>query len=265
MGAALGQDRIGTLSHSSGIVTLSLPVGQSFNVITIGGQQYRTGSLQRTIATDVTLVANTLYMVFAVLSGGAVQLRISSNFNSLGPTGFAAWKLVGAFYSNGRSAPAFGSSLPIEGVPETSEIGFDQTVSGGITSISNADAYWIRRGREIFVKGGFVAPAVGLGDAQIRVPTNLNWDNEDLRGQLGWYFRYQFGGFVDLYDGSYQSGGIWRDRGGATNILMIGPRSPGNSMNNIDNTNTWLSPNDGIGYQYRYHVSGWSNTPVKDL
>lgn len=114
MGQILLEDKIGALSHSSGVITLAA------SRLTIGGQQYVTSSLNRTISTDVTMAANSLYMVYAVQSGGVVDLRVSANVNSSGPSGFTSWKLVGAFYSNGSSA--LGSFVNIEGVPKTDYI-----------------------------------------------------------------------------------------------------------------------------------------------
>lgn len=101
MGQILQADSIGALSHSSGVITLAA------SRLTIGGQQYVTSSLNRTISTDVTMTANTRYQIFAVVSGGVVSLRISTNENSVGPSGFSSWKLVGSFQSNRLSV--FGS------------------------------------------------------------------------------------------------------------------------------------------------------------
>lgn len=115
MGQRMIADKIGVLSQSGGIITL--PV----STLTIGGQQYVTSILTRTIATDVTMVANNLYMVYAVISSGIPALRISANVNSTGPTGFTGWKLVGAFYANALSPVTFGSFINIRGAPVSLE------------------------------------------------------------------------------------------------------------------------------------------------
>lgn len=99
MAQKLFNDKIGTATHSTGVISLAA------SKLTIGGQQYiTTSSVSRTITNDVTLAANTLYMVYAVISGGAVALRISTNVNSVGPAGFSSWKLVGAFDTDGTAA-----------------------------------------------------------------------------------------------------------------------------------------------------------------
>jgi len=100
MAQKLRDDKIGVLSHSGGIITLSASTS-SITWLTIGGQQYKvTSSLNRTIVTDVTLTLQNLYMVYAVRNAGNTELRISTNVNSIGPSGFSSWKLVGAFYTN---------------------------------------------------------------------------------------------------------------------------------------------------------------------
>jgi hypothetical protein len=103
MGQKLQNDKIGTLSQSSGIITMAA-TSSSPSYLSIGGQQYQvTASLSRTITTDVTLTAKNLYHIYAVVSGGVVDLRISANVNSVGPSGFTSWLLIGAFYSTSSS------------------------------------------------------------------------------------------------------------------------------------------------------------------
>jgi hypothetical protein len=104
MAQKLRDDKIGTLSHGGGIISMA---ASSSNPawLTIGGQQYRvTSALARTIASDITLAANTLYMVYAAVSSGTVVMRISTNVNSIGPSSFSSWKLLGAFLTNFNSA-----------------------------------------------------------------------------------------------------------------------------------------------------------------
>lgn len=137
MGQILQKDRIGTLTHSSGTISLTA------SVLTIGGQQYITAPLSRLISTDLTMAANTLYMIYAILNSGTVELRISANVNSVGPVGFTSWKLVGAFYSNGASA--HGSFVNISGVPKTSDVSFTPTLSW-TTNVGTPIGRWYRDG-----------------------------------------------------------------------------------------------------------------------
>lgn len=111
MGFKQGDDKIGTLTQNSGTISLAA------SLLTIAGQQYRTAVLSRLISTDVTLAANTLYIVYAILNGSTVELRVSANMNSVGPSGFssAGWCIVGAFVSGSTSA--FAAFIPITGLP----------------------------------------------------------------------------------------------------------------------------------------------------
>lgn len=107
MGQKIREDKVGALSHNSGNITMTA-LESNPAWLTIGGQQYKIiSSLSRAISLDVTLAANTGYQVFAVVSNGVASLRISTNNNDTGPSGFAVWKLVGSFISNGSAA--FGS------------------------------------------------------------------------------------------------------------------------------------------------------------
>lgn len=98
MGQIIGSDQIATPSHSAG--TIILPP----SLLTLGGRQYRTSTLSRLIATDVTLAANTLYFLYAQVVGGAAVLRISTSQPSIYKIANPTAKLLAGFYSNGLSA-----------------------------------------------------------------------------------------------------------------------------------------------------------------
>jgi len=166
MGQILKQDKIGALSHNAGIITLPA------STLTIGGQQYVTSSLTRTIATDVTMTANTRYQIYAVVSGGVIVLRISSNENSVGPSGFTAWKLVGCFRSNGLVTPAFGSFVNITGIPRSEDIEYTPTFTnyGTVTAIS---MYYRTFGKVCEVYGKFTQGTGSAAEARIGLPFTL--------------------------------------------------------------------------------------------
>src|SRR5438067_1862472 len=111
MGQILRPDLIKPMVKDSS-TQIRLPAG---SWLTIGGQQYNpTSDLTLTLG---TLVASTLYMVYAVVSGGVVSLTYSTNMNSVGPAGYLAWKLVGSFYAS--TVPDFGSFCNIDGIPSS--------------------------------------------------------------------------------------------------------------------------------------------------
>ena len=63
------------------------------------------------------LTANTRYQVFCVAPLGVPALVVSTNENSVGPVGYASWKLVGSFYADGLASVGFGSFVTITGAP----------------------------------------------------------------------------------------------------------------------------------------------------
>ena len=177
MGQKLRDDRIGALS---GTTTISLAA----SYLTIGGQQYSTGVLSRLVSTDVSLAANTLYYIYAVVSSGVPALRISTNVNSVGPAGFSSWKLVGAFYSNGT--PAFGTFVNIEGAPRFDTwLTYTPTISnlGGTFALSYA--LWRRIGSRLEYKGAFTMTSVGAGGSVVTV--TLPFTMTDIFRPIGWF------------------------------------------------------------------------------
>lgn len=268
MGQVLQSDLIGSLSHNSGIITLAA------SRLTIGGQQYTASSTSRTISTDVTMVANTLYMVFAVIVSGAVQLRISTNFNSTGPAGFTSWKLVGAFYSNGLASVAFGSFVNIEGAPNS---GWIQTLLSikdnngtGVSVLSVApqtsQRRWKRQGQQLMEEFGYYQNATlgiaGSGVYGLNPPTNLSYD------------------FTNLSTGGGNSSNLGKvvlDIGGSNSFRQgeMGNASPNLTLNliNADGTKQSMSSSFaslntnlvGFGGRFELPAVGWSDTPLKDL
>jgi hypothetical protein len=166
MGQILKKDKIGALSHNAGIITLPA------STLTIGGQQYVTSSLTRTIATDVTMAANTRYQIYAVVSGGVVVLRVSSNENSVGPSGFTAWKLAGSFMANGMSPVAFGSFLNVSGIPKSDEIQYIPTFQGFGTP-TNVKALYIISGKDIRVDSEFTTGTNTAVQARHSLPSSF--------------------------------------------------------------------------------------------
>ena len=108
------QDKIGSLSEAGGTMTLAP------SILTIGGKQYDTEA-SLNVSWGGSAQA-TLYMIYAVVSGGTVQLVTSTNYNSVGPAGYNAWKLVGAYsigYDIVADAPKFWEFVPIDGERDT--------------------------------------------------------------------------------------------------------------------------------------------------
>lgn len=98
MGFLTKPDKIGAISHSSGVISLQP------SILTVGGQQFTTGVLNYTIT---GLSASTKYNLFAVAVGATVSLVPSTNSITTGPTGYTKFLYLRSFMTNGSSA--FGS------------------------------------------------------------------------------------------------------------------------------------------------------------
>jgi hypothetical protein len=264
MGQKLRDDKIGTLSHGGGIISLTT------SYLTIGGQQYVTSGLNRTISSDVTLVANTRYMIYAVLSGGIPALRISTNANSLGPAGFSSWKLVGAFYSDGMSPVAFGSFVNIEGVPVTNWVSYLPT--------------WGSTGTQPTLGNGTIAGRWKLtGDSQ-EIHYELNVGSTSTAGTGGYTFSLPHTAdpakmaaanptstIIGWAHAQYGNQRIEQVAYGGTNVVYMFSMTD-SGANNIDygsqiSATVPTAPVAGtkLAAQCRLPVAGLSNTPLKDL
>lgn len=214
MAQKLRDDKIGTITQSSGIITMAASAG-SPAWLTIGGQQYKvTSALNLTIP---TLTANTLYMVYAVQTSGVVSLVQSTNVNSVGPAGFLSWKLVSAYYSDGNLS--FGSFVNITGIPKTLN---RITYSGTIVDANNSNVqsgapltntrYWERDGRYGLYSGGYyhqrTVGSNGTNNYYIKVPTQqtaISASDEQLSASNSG----EINGFVtgDVGGGTFAVGG----------------------------------------------------------
>lgn len=272
MGFKLGEDVLGVLSHNTGVITMAP------SLVTVGGQQYRTGTLIRTIATDVTMAASTLYIVFAVLNSGNVELRISANMNSIGPAGFSAWTIVGAFYSNNAGTVAFSSFVNITGVPRSDwSTAVPITITstgGGVVKGATPTTDSIRSMRmgsdaecELSFRNANVGTA-GAGDYKFLLP--------DLLASTSAYAFYAtilatavaqptnvIGfGTASLTAPNLNQAQISLFDSTNFRILMTAGAS-----NGCVGATVYSQANNGVIYtaKFRFAVSGWSNTQLKDL
>lgn len=265
MGQRLKEDKIGTLSHSSGTISVAA------SILTIGGQQYVTSALSRLISTDVTLIAATRYMVYAVISGGNPALRISTNVNSVGPAGFASWKLVGAFYSDGMSPVAFGSFVNIEGVPSTSYISYQPVwaSSGTQPTLGNGTLtgkfkIWGDTQEVHFELNGGSTTSAGTGGYTMSLPlatdaakmavanptsTILSLVNSQYGNQRVQILTYNNPTSVLFF--------LMTDAGGAGNIDFGGQLTA--------TSPTTFANGHKLGARFQLPVAGITNIPLKDL
>lgn len=250
MGQILGQDQIATPSHSSG--TIVLPP----SLLTLGGRQYSTATLSRTISADVTLAANVLYFVYAQIVSGVPVLRISlsapSSYKILNPTAL----LVTAFYSNGVGSIVFGSFVNIEGIPETKEISYDPQINAqGLGTLTAIGMGWRRRGN-LFMGAGtlFVGTRTAV-EARIGMPfpVEIIGTSNQLCGTVG------FGGTTTV---TY---GLIAGTTGNPYVIPTYNSSGGNGMNTGVLGTTIFGDGQKILPHWQIPIQGWSNTPLKDL
>ena len=277
MGQILKQDKIGALSHNAGIITIQA------STITIGGQQYVTSSLTRTIATDLTMAANTRYQIYAVVSGGVVALRISANENSVGPSGFTAWKLVGSLYSNGSST--FGSFVNTSGSPQSQTIfAGGVVISASTTNPTKAtttvtdEVWWKRIGdsaevRMMYRHTSNVGAAAGSGNYLWNMPTSLVIDTVKVKGDTGVWAATAPTRESNVGHGHSRQQttayfiaqvAVWD--GGAVTLQGIQAGTGSTALGSI--ASTFLAITAGTieyGLNFTVPISGWSNTPIEDL
>lgn len=259
MGSIVGPDKLGALTESGGTISLAA------STITLGGQQYRTSTLN---VAAVNATNNNLRYIYVVLSSGSPALIISDNVNSVGPTGYTSWKLVGAFYSDGLGNP-FGSFVNIEGAPNSSFIRTPTATanisfgSGGSLSCS-----WARMGSKMILNIVAIAGSgAGLvGDATFYIPTGV--PNIDLsKVPTG------FGSYGTLGAATIHSASEWITvgtvvNGGADSVRLVS-RSAGSLGNivsqNLPATTWWNTTGDSMTLEFSAPADGWKDTPLKDL
>lgn len=263
MGQKFRDDKIGTLSHSGGNIIMSASTSNPA-YITIGGQQWKvTSSLSRTIATDVTMTANSLYMVYAVRNGGNIELRISSNVNSAGPSGFTSWKLIGAFYANGLVSVAFGAFIKdINSAPESES--WNWTPTGAWTS--NISYFGKARRSKEFVEMEIYAVCSGAPSPNVQLffnnPTNLTTDTSKLPNGVSNF--YYAGGWTGQDNGVNSRGGLVQLLGGTMYPYYFAGGTSTVDGVNLTTPFTWGNL-DAMTATLRIPVVGWDATPIKDL
>lgn len=244
MGQKIKEDKIGSLSHSSGVITLQA------SILTIGGQQYTTSALQLTLS---GLSVHTTYMLYVVLNSGVPTLVSSTNVNSVGPAGFASWKLVGAFIAN--QSAAFGAFLNIEGVPVCAPVLWLPSNTGFGTLSGNDSRFW-RNGKYLEGQLKFATGTVTGAVASVGLPDNLAMDATVMTQQNYWLS-------VVLNNSNVAITQLQTNFATNATSLFF---APANALGNINNGNTSPFASGQVqSAQFKVPIAAWSNTPLKDL
>ena len=267
MGQVLLQDNIPTpvVASTTTLTLAASNLGQPTS-ITIGGQAY-TPSAIITLNTATTgangldtgaLGAIQLWYIYAIVHNSTFvpALVASLAVPSTGPSmasGSAlngaygtAYKLVGAFYTNGSSQ--VGSIVPITGPATTGWMSYTPTVVG-VTSITTNVANWRRVGTGIQISGHFVATASGtVTQFRLALPAGLTFDAAQLTGAIT--------GFMRLGSASFQAGpntpySVYASSSTTVSfITTTGGDINGNSF----------SAGDRLLYEHTAPITGWNPT-----
>ena len=261
MGQILQVDKIGVLSHSAGSITLAP------SILTIGGQQFTTSTLTRAITTDVTITQNQRYQIYAVQTGGVVSLKFSANENSAGPSGYTSWKLVGSFYANGISTPAFGSFVNIDSTPETEWMAFEGIVVASSNptkgTISSEKFSWRRIGDSIQIFWDTVytsAGSAGSGNYSYTLPSSLTVNTSKFGTSGNW---------VNMHCGTFSinSSGVPTTLIGYIVINGIASLGATSYHGNILSSGygAYSDSAHNLSFKAELPISGFTITPIKDL
>lgn len=232
----------------------------------ISGSQFILGGKFYQQSTELTvnltgLSANTLYMVYAVISGNLItNITYSTNFNTVGPAGATAWKLIGAFYSSGAST--FGSLVNIEGVPTSDIIPYTPSISSQSGTITNSipAGYWKRMGESSLISFAitFSGSSGTWSRPYISFPSGIVIDTvKSATSTQNAVIQTSGTPYFDIYC-QYDSPTLMRLF--ASQAVLGGPFSDITQASPVAiNTTT------GIVGTFSGPIVGWTNTPLKDL
>lgn len=286
MGFFRGPDKIGQLSHSGGIITLGLPALSTVNRYTIRGQQYDFGSLTRTISADVTLTANTLYFIYAHVISGVVNLRISASAPSVYKLANPTSDLIGAFYANGgpplltgspaQTAIGFGSFVTITGSPRTLNpidshfdiLGETSNPTKATTRIHDLLQWWregyLWRGYYRYRHDSPTGAVNGTGSYVFSRPQNIVFESVGFpvsgSGTTDWQTASGFGGTSGPLAFTVRAYDTGTGKVGFTLFSFGTPGFAGSTLRALASESQYI-----VGFQGAAFISGWSETPLKDL
>ena len=192
------------------------------------------------------LSANTLYYLYIRKVSGVTSLVFVNTVPSTYRASFSDAVLVGAFYSNGLASVAFGSFVNIDGPAQTGPIPY-LPVFTGLGTVTAVELVWTRSSVNTRMEGRFTNGTVTGSLATVTLPGALaaSAPADFVCGNYG-----QQGSATGSTVG-YSSG---------SNNLFFG-------MANwqIGATGTNLANSAFMSFNASLPITGWSNTPLKDL
>ena len=256
MGSILQPDRIGNLTQGGSNVSL----GPS--VLTIGGRQFVTTSTIS--ATLPALSAHTRYQIFAVVNAGTVELRISTDENSVGPSGFLAWKLVGAFYVDDQATPVFSQFMNIAGSPPSVRDVLWDADFAGMDSVISVTASYSIDSNGIFKGSATVAPGTPNSDgAAIILPSGFLITTASSNGPIG----RTAGQWGRNQSSGSASGMSTVTAGNRDRVFFAGASAVGgeNDIQVFPGTSAYITANRQHLNDFEVSLEGWPTRPIEDL
>ena len=207
------------------------------------------------------LTANTRYQVFCVAPLGVPALVISTNENSVGPVGYASWKLVGSFYADGLASVGFGSFVKsLVGIPDTEWMGYLPTLTG-ISAATTNNGKWRRYGDSIYASTFLTVSSSAGTTISVSAPANLLADYSKL--QRSDYPRVGAGHALNSASGAEYVGSAILNNTSTSQIAFVGPNVAGVWAGAIPFA-SW-AVNNTLAANVLIPITGFSNTPIQDL
>ncbi len=198
---------------------------------------------------------------------------ISTNENSQGPTGYAQWKLIASYFSNGKNTIGFGSFADINSRPKTGLMEYDLQITATTSNPSKGtttpgydkatfeiDGEILRLKYDFYNAGG--AGSAGSGLYLFSMPGALTFDSikrisvgNQVQPVIG-YAEANNGssngtGYVTLYDTAHMM----------LNVTSVGqPQTVAVSSGNYA-----LVVVTTYSFNAEFAAVGLTNTPIKDL
>lgn len=217
-----------SLTHSAG--TITAVVGTKTYTVSVGSP-----------------TANTLYHLYLRISGGTLTMFAVTTIPSTYRVSFPEAVLVGAYYSNGITTPAFGTFVNIDGVPTSQPIQYNPVVSG--LTLTSSEMMWWRYGLQMFVDGKYVVATVAGTEGQLGLPSSYASAAAAIIPSLR---RSGTGSQTDIQMSIEPGVGYFT-------YISFGA-TPAKQ-----NGSTVLTVSDTAHINASTPITGWSNTPLKDL
>lgn len=207
------------------------------------------------------LLQATRYQLYLLPNGTMV---FSTRENSLGPIGATSWMLVGSFTADGNTSTAFGAFIPLEGKPGHDWVGFNPQISGFTVGNGGFANRYKRDGDTASILNVYEAGSTSThtGNFVYRIPTNLFADVQKMPA-AGGNSNPSLGMAGYVLDASTNNRLLIQSYLQNDSIIL---HSSANTPANVGHLQPFtFAVGDVVTMQSHIAITGWSNTPIKDL